>query len=369
MDGFVAILLLLTVVPIMIATMCMPYLTRRTESFGVLIPEDVYHSNQLQSMRKQYAKVTGMFSLLAVVVFLLLSLILPNDQQTTSILISVGVLFYIIGTFFVYLRFHRQMKQLKANEKWGKEKPQQTVIHTGFRDQKLTYSNGWFIISFVISFAMIIITYWLYDQIPDSIPMQYNYSGEVTNWAEKSYRTVMVMPIMQVYLTILFLFINTMIGKAKQQLNAENPEKSIQQTIVFRRVWSAYIIITGIALTLLFAVIQLSFIYPIDPTVLVVLPLLFGLAVTAGAIVLAFTTGQGGSRVKTSTGKKGEIIDRDDDQYWKLGQLYFNPSDPALFLEKRFGIGWTINFARPLAWIMFLVIILLAMGIPLLLVA
>lgn len=38
-------------------------------------------------------------------------------------------------------------------------------------------------------------------------------------------------------------------------------------------------------------------------------------------------------------GKGGNIIDRDDDQYWKLGMFYFNKNDSTLFLEKRFGVG------------------------------
>ena len=46
--------------------------------------------------------------------------------------------------------------------------------------------------------------------------------------------------------------------------------------------------------------------------------------------------------------------ERDEDKYWKLGQFYFNPSDPAIFIEKRFGAGLTINFANFKAWLIFL---------------
>ena len=41
---------------------------------------------------------------------------------------------------------------------------------------------------------------------------------------------------------------------------------------------------------------------------------------------------------------------RDDDEHWKLGILYLNRDDASLFLPKRFGIGWTMNFAHPAAW-------------------
>lgn len=41
----------------------------------------------------------------------------------------------------------------------------------------------------------------------------------------------------------------------------------------------------------------------------------------------------------------------DDDRYWKAGGVYFNPDDPTILVPKRFGIGWTFNFAHPIAWV------------------
>jgi uncharacterized membrane protein len=42
-------------------------------------------------------------------------------------------------------------------------------------------------------------------------------------------------------------------------------------------------------------------------------------------------------------------IFRDDDRYWYGGFFYNNPDDPALFVEKRYGLGWTLNFGHPQA--------------------
>ena len=39
----------------------------------------------------------------------------------------------------------------------------------------------------------------------------------------------------------------------------------------------------------------------------------------------------------------------DDDRYWSGGIFYNNPDDPALFIEKRYGLGWTLNFGHPQA--------------------
>lgn len=50
--------------------------------------------------------------------------------------------------------------------------------------------------------------------------------------------------------------------------------------------------------------------------------------------------------------------DRTPDNCWKLGMIYFNPDDHALWVEKRFGVGYTLNFARPSAWIIITAVLL-----------
>jgi uncharacterized membrane protein len=49
---------------------------------------------------------------------------------------------------------------------------------------------------------------------------------------------------------------------------------------------------------------------------------------------------------------------------WR-GLIYYAPEDPALFVPKRWGIGQTLNFARPGAWLFVAAVTLL----PLLLAA
>lgn len=366
MNVLMSFLYIAIMVPIFVSLMFIPYWTWKTESFGVSIPEVIYNSSELKRMRKQYTITTGIISVLMIALFWILSTII-TIESFLSILMTAMIIFYLVIVFIVYLKFHYDMRKLKKNANWSKEKSELVVIHTAFREQQLTFSNLWYILPFIITLATMMITFQFYNQIPAKIPMQYNFSGEVTNWSAKSYRTVMIMPVMQFFLTAVFLFINIVISKSKQQISSENPEKSMKQNVIFRRRWSAFLIITGTALILMFSLIQLSFIFPVSQQVLMIVALLITFGTVAGAIVLSITTGQGGSRLKTSTDKAGQVIDRDDDRYWKLGQIYFNKNDPALFLEKRFGVGWTINFANPWAVISLVIIILLAVAIPLLL--
>lgn len=352
MIGFSLYLIFILLV---IITAITPYVTRKTESFGVSVPSDMYNYPQIQRLRKSYLYQSLTIGIFFVVLFLIIETQVKEDVFV--LIYSAGIFAYLILTFFVYYKYHKRMKQLKEKENWKEKKKEVVVVDMSFYGKKTTYSNAWFFLPLLITIATALWIFFRYEQIPEQIPMQYNFDGEVVNWVEKSPGTVALFPILQLVLTGLFLFINLVIAKSKQQIDPANPEESVKQSIIFRRRWSLFTIITGTTIVLLFAMPPLSFLFSINPVVFFIITMGWTFLIIFAALILAVTTGQGGSRVKTTNGNKGELINRDDDRFWKLGQFYFNPEDPAVWVEKRFGVGWTVNFARPIAWITFILII------------
>jgi uncharacterized membrane protein len=61
------------------------------------------------------------------------------------------------------------------------------------------------------------------------------------------------------------------------------------------------------------------------------------------------------------------IGDTTPDSSWILGSLYFNRADPTLFVEKRMGLGYTLNLGNPWSWLVMIVFVT-GIAIPLLLV-
>lgn len=53
---------------------------------------------------------------------------------------------------------------------------------------------------------------------------------------------------------------------------------------------------------------------------------------------------------EVSDSTETNAIDRTDSKYWHFG-FYYNPDDPAIFIEKESGLGWTNNMAHPLSWV------------------
>jgi uncharacterized membrane protein len=83
---------------------------------------------------------------------------------------------------------------------------------------------------------------------------------------------------------------------------------------------------------------------------IVVLPVVLLLTVAVVLVLARF--GQGGSRLTARRASNSVPVgDRTEDRYWKLGILYFNLEDAAVIVEKRFGLGYTFNFARLTTWI------------------
>ena len=75
---------------------------------------------------------------------------------------------------------------------------------------------------------------------------------------------------------------------------------------------------------------------------------------TVALILALLRMGQGGNRMAPG----GPAGDRTPDACWKWGLFYINRKDPALFVEKRFGVGYTVNLGNRWSWI-FLAITLL----------
>ena len=91
----------------------------------------------------------------------------------------------------------------------------------------------------------------------------------------------------------------------------------------------------------------------------VLLPLmLFNFGVT----FWMFRVGQGGQRPVAPTARQEVRGDATPDHAWKLGGLfYFNPRDPAMWVENRVGVGYTLNVGNWRAWLLMIGILLAPM--------
>ena len=88
--------------------------------------------------------------------------------------------------------------------------------------------------------------------------------------------------------------------------------------------------------------------------------LLIGGLLIVGILVLLWHPQRSQTNADTSADRqRTDSISRDDDRIWRGGIFYDNPDDPQLFVPKRFGLGWTVNFGHPLGmWVLIVMLVL-----------
>ncbi|WP_019635167.1 DUF1648 domain-containing protein [Paenibacillus fonticola] len=348
-------------IPISALLAFMPYLTRETVSFGISISEEVFRSEPLRKMRKKYAVISLAFYIPIFIICIYVSM--QSSAELQSVLFGVMICLIVIFSLALNITFYFNMKKLKASLPVSVQKKAVLAVDTSFHRQKLVLSNKWYIIHLILSLVSAAAALIYYDSIPEQIAMKFDLQGNIINSVAKSYVTVLYPNLMQLFIIALFIFVNWSIQRSKQQISPGNPEHSVRQNVAFRRRWSLFSILSGLTIVGLFSFIQLNMIHPLENSTMMFVSLLLPLFIVLFAIILSITIGQGGSRIGRS--KDGSpVVPVNDDDYWKLGMFYYNPNDPSLSVEKRVGIGWTINFAHPGVWfILSGLIIVIAIGL------
>jgi len=308
-----------------------PYIARKNLVFGVTLPETAL----TQKLKKQFALINAILCLIFI-----FPLLAGNIWLSTATLTL-----YPFTTFLLYLFFHGKTKQLKPLN-LNASKPERLIIATDFRQGLVIPNKSFALIMLLIILITTIPVIFLYDRIPDYIPTHWGFDGQVTTWRPKSLGTLSVLPITQLLMVPIFLFANHMTLMGKQALRSK---VSLEQNRAYRKATSRYLVVIAIATLLIFAFLQFATILALENLRLFNWFMAFlGLAFIIYTFRLYFKYGQSGERYKPESAPESQIVD--DDAYWKLGAFYYNPKDSAIFIEKRFGMGMTCNWARWQSW-------------------
>jgi uncharacterized membrane protein len=331
-----------------LAALLIPRLTRPDLFFSVTVNPTFRQSPAGREILRRYDRAIFVIALMAL-------LLIGFVRFGTSPLVIIGllgpVMIELAGWFAAFISARRRTMPYHAEPSAQREatlQPRQVSLPGGWLAQA-----GPFLI-----LAAICVCLWLrWDSIPERIPIHWGISGRPDGWAARSPAAVFGCAGIGSLICLLLasLWYATLHGVRRIHSSGYRAIREAR----FIRVVSFFMLGVEYWVALLMGLLSLAALRANQAAPLPGLwPMILGQALLIGSILfIALRAGQGGWRWGTPDGSQTvpadspPVGDRTPDACWKLGLFYVNRNDPALFVEKRFGIGWTLNFANPRVWL------------------
>lgn len=350
---------LVTLLLIVIVQVSMPYFVKRTIVFGVSIPEQFLKEDRLKSYKRKYVLVSLLVSFIIIATFIFWTISKEPSEERLIVTSTILQFVIILVCFVLYFTFHKKTKVYKNNMGWTQELKEVTVADLTIRSEE--NMAPWYIYLFpiIVVVGLAVYTFFQYDRLPNEIPTHWGANGKADAFSEKSPFKVMQLLMILFIMQMMFLAFHIAMKHSGIKLSATNLNASKKRQLTLRGYTSWFLLYTTVVITILFAVLHLQMIHQdLFPNyVLTFLPLGLMFAVLVGTIVLLVKVGL--SDKDSDVLVSEPIMDQDEDQYWKGGLFYFNKKDPSIFVEQRFGVGFTINLANPKAYLLLLAPIIL----------
>lgn len=338
-----------------------PYLMRRNECFAVTVPASAQSDPRLVSLKKRYASTMVALTVAFTVVALAAGVLIvqetaqPGDAAAAGVGVALecaALLVPALVSFALMLANRKKVIAIKKAEGWAAERRERTAV-VGEEDLPGAIPLAWNLLYVVVILLTAAIGLALYPTMPDLIPMHGDFAGNVNDWAEKSLGSVFGFPLlMELFLGLVFFGCHAIMIRSKRPTDPGAPATSALAYGLFVRAQSIFLLVVGVVVSGGIGVgFMLSAAGVVSLAQMGTAMIVACLLVLVCSIALSLVYGQAGSRLFKRMQNDGVLPD-DDDEHWKLGVFYFNRDDASVFLPERFGIGWTINFARPAAWIL-----------------
>jgi uncharacterized membrane protein len=336
--------LLAAVSPVVVdgALMCSaPAASRPTVQFGVRVPRERTGAPVIRRERRAYYWRTAAIGVCCTIVAVTV------QGYGSWWLPKIILLLELAAGFGCFWAARRKIAAVKDAEGWFAGLRQTVVADTSWRTDPPRFPVRWLIPALAVIAATAAVGALRYPGLPAHI---------VTGSGHRVSKSVISVLLVagQLYITALWSGLMLMIYRSRPEIEAADPAASMLR---YRRFLAGFTraLLTLAALAdvslLLFALRDWQ-VYRLSGAgqALPALPILAGVLLFWA---VALRAGQGGSRLNGNVRGLAPAAgtDRDDDRFWKAGLLYVNRGDPALMVGTRFGVGWTLNFGNPVAWL------------------
>ena len=337
-----------------------PWFMKKGECFAVTIPESAQADERFLAFRKRYAAAVLAVTLICAVALGAVSSVTlgkmgsaPDSDSLNAILtaaIVVAATIPLVASFALMLHYRKRVESIKREEGWKAERDEAVAL-IGFEEAPVPPSLAWNVVYVPIVLITLAIGLAFYPSAPDLVPTHFDFAGNVNQWTPKGPALIAFPLLFEVFMAACFIFSHWMTIRSKKDIDPARPAISAYAYGAFARAECILLLVGGSVLTAVSGIVMILMMAEILSMFVTVALIIVATLILVGAtIAVSVVYGQSGSRLVKRLEENGDII-ADNDEHWKAGIFYWNKDDASLFLPKRFGVGWTMNWARPAAWL------------------
>ena len=335
-----------------------PWLMKKNECFTVTVPEFAQTDRRFRSFRVRYTVSVLTVTLACAVAMGVVSCVYASaavvgSSSAEALFVAVVVaasIVPVIVSFALMLFYRKKVQAVKAEEGWKAEHSESVAV-VGFEEVPKPPSLAWNAAYVPIVLATLAIGLAMYPTLPDVVPLHMDFAGNVDRWEPKSPSLIAFPVLFELFMAACFVLSHWAVARSKKDVDPAHPAISAYAYGAFARAECILVLVGGLVLTGILGVLMMLLMTDlVSPLPVIVLIVVVALVFTVAAIVISVVYGQSGSRLARRM-SEANGMPVDNDEHWKCGIFYCNKDDASLFLPKRFGVGWTLNWARPAVWV------------------
>lgn len=312
--------------------------------FGIRIPKKFIEYDEIVELERRYKKTVIILYLSISILFNILSFSFIKNKEVVAQLLWIFMVGSILINSGIFALYNKKIRNLKEKNNWN-YKNSTVVVDTSLRkpkkdDKYKPLPSFIFIVPIFIPLIIVILTFLRQD-----------------NLSSLSLHELYRLPINMIAIVIVIYIMARVSLSSRIDINSTNLKSTIYKKKILKMLFSIIFLVTEVGLIILNSITQLGLIYTFDTSsVESILNILIAIIMIGFLIVIIVM----GSKGRRSIGKENteEEVYNNDDKYWVLGMFYYNRNDPSFMIEKRAGIGYTVNFGNPKALIFFIILIL-----------
>jgi uncharacterized membrane protein len=322
----------------------LPALMPPTLPLGVSVPVERQAEPVIRTALRRYRLLVGVAWLVAVILAVALAAVSP---LTASL---VPILLFVIAASVAYIIARQMIVRTKHDEQWYKDVPVRLVGSVTVDPVHTSVPAGWFAASLLLLAIATAIGVGVYDSLPQQVPVHWGLAGVADRFDVKNVGNVFGPLIVGAIVTLVLFalsFVNRVapIRAAASASAADNELRARAKRAGLATLLGRMMFVIALAISWLSVASWLlpDARWPVTIGTIALLVLIL-LVLVAFLVRWRRIVAQG---IPKPGAEHGGVDSPDDDRFWKAGIFYVNRDDPAIMVQRRFGVGWTMNLGHP----------------------